>query len=61
MEDSSRGPEEQAYTANLDYTLKELQTKVQQHEKELERVRPPSFYHLLRNMLLIKHAAEISK
>lgn len=38
MEGSSRGPEDQAYIANLDYTLKELQSKVQQHEKELERV-----------------------
>lgn len=40
MEGASREPEEQAYIANLDYTLKELQSKVQQHEDELERVSP---------------------
>lgn len=38
MDASSRGLEEQEYTANLDYTLKELQSKVKQHEDELERV-----------------------
>ena len=32
------GADEQAYSANLDYTLKELQRKVKEHEDELQRV-----------------------
>lgn len=39
MEDAPRAAEEQAYAANLDYTLKELQRKVKEHDDELERVR----------------------
>lgn len=38
MDDASRSTEPQAYSANLDYTLKELQRKVQEHEEELRRV-----------------------
>lgn len=34
--------ESQAYNANLDYTLKELQKKVKEHEDELERVSTPN-------------------
>lgn len=39
MDNGSRRAEEQAYSANLDYTLKELQRKVKEHEDELQRVR----------------------
>lgn len=36
--DALQNVEAQAYSANLDYTLKELQRKVREHESELERV-----------------------
>ena len=39
MDGESRGAEQQAYAANLDYTLKELQRKVKEYDDELERVR----------------------
>ena len=38
MDDELRRAEATAYTANLDFTLKELQRKVQQHEDELQQV-----------------------
>ncbi|KAF4122409.1 hypothetical protein GMORB2_7401 [Geosmithia morbida] len=36
---TSQSREAQAYSANLDYTLKELQRRVHEHENELERLR----------------------
>lgn len=38
MDEPSRASEAQVYSANLDYTLKELQRKVKEHENELQKV-----------------------
>lgn len=38
MDDRSRSSEAEVYSANLDFTLKELQSKVRDHQAELERV-----------------------
>lgn len=42
MDDAAR-TEAQEYSANLDYTLRELQKKVGEHERELQRVRSALF------------------
>ncbi|POR36372.1 Uncharacterized protein TPAR_03418 [Tolypocladium paradoxum] len=39
MDDSSRNSEAQVYATNLEYTLKELQRKVREHEAELDKIR----------------------
>ncbi|KAI6785693.1 uncharacterized protein J7T54_006027 [Emericellopsis cladophorae] len=39
MDDDARPAEATAYTANLDFTLKELQRRVQEHEDELQRLK----------------------
>ncbi|PNY28159.1 Uncharacterized protein TCAP_01918 [Tolypocladium capitatum] len=39
MDDASRNSEAQVYAVDLEYTLKELQRKVREHETELERIR----------------------
>lgn len=39
MDDRSRSSEAEVYSANLDFTLKELQSKVRDHQAELERLR----------------------
>ena len=51
MDTGVRDAESQAYNANLDYTLKELQKKVQEHQKELDQVS-----WLCWRALLFKHA-----
>jgi hypothetical protein len=38
MDEAPRASEAQVYGANLDYTLKELQRKVKEHENELKKV-----------------------
>ncbi|KAG6004204.1 hypothetical protein E4U21_001312 [Claviceps maximensis] len=39
MDEESRNSETDVYAANLDYTLRELQRKVREHQTELERLR----------------------
>ncbi|KAG5997100.1 hypothetical protein E4U43_002725 [Claviceps pusilla] len=39
MDEESRNSETDIYAANLDYTLRELQRKVREHQAELERLR----------------------
>ena len=38
MDERSQRADAQLYSTNLDYTLKELQKKVREHETELEKV-----------------------
>lgn len=40
MDANPRVSEADVYAANLDYTLKELQRKIDEHQAELQRVSP---------------------
>ncbi|TWU77955.1 hypothetical protein ED733_005678 [Metarhizium rileyi] len=43
MDETSRATEADVYAANLDFTLKELQRKVREHQSELEKVSADTF------------------
>jgi hypothetical protein len=38
MADEARDPDAQRHATNLNYTVRELQRKISEHEKELEKV-----------------------
>lgn len=60
MDERLRATDADVYAANLDFTLKELQRKVRDHQADLEKVRPDAstphspLTHSLTNMAHIR-------